>query len=160
MLVEWPEAPLIMKTSLEIDAYPGNIHEWEAARPGELASEEINALFGWKSAFHDSFGFYIDGVDETTATLPPGWRDRAVVADVQDGDVTLHAVAPRTVDVVVAKLHRLHDKDRGYIEACHFAHPLDLDLVWERLLQCSPPREIASAARAFLDGLSPTGDRA
>lgn len=71
VLLEWPDAPVLMRTSGEIDAYPGNIREWEAKNPGDLASEEINVLFGWGSQFHETFGFYIDGVDETTAKLPP-----------------------------------------------------------------------------------------
>jgi len=28
--------------------------------------------------FHETFGFYAQGVSETTAVLPDGWRDRLV----------------------------------------------------------------------------------
>ena len=28
--------------------------------------------------FHQTFGYYAHGVDETTATLPAGWSDRLV----------------------------------------------------------------------------------
>lgn len=35
ILVGWPNAPVIMRTSPEIDAYPANAREWEAARAAE-----------------------------------------------------------------------------------------------------------------------------
>src|SRR5258708_7846831 len=75
VLLTWPDAPALMRASPEIDAYPANAKEWERQHPGSEASEEVNALFGSMSAFHRTFKFYIDGVDETTASLPPGWRD-------------------------------------------------------------------------------------
>ena len=56
ILVHHAQAPVIMRTSGEIDAYPGNIQEWESQHPELLASEEINALFGIGSHFHESFG--------------------------------------------------------------------------------------------------------
>jgi hypothetical protein len=76
VLLDWPDAPILMRTSGEIDAYPGNNRDWEAKNPGEIASEEINALFGYGSNFHTTHGFYIDGVDENSARLPADWRSR------------------------------------------------------------------------------------
>jgi hypothetical protein len=76
MLIGWPDAPLAMKISPEIDAFPANAKLWEtqekAKHPGESpeASEHINARFGEGSQFHETHGFYIDGVDENTAILP------------------------------------------------------------------------------------------
>ena len=64
-----------MRTSGEIDGYPGNAKIWEVTRKAidpdddPEASEEIAALFGEGSAFHRKHGFYIDGVDENTARL-------------------------------------------------------------------------------------------
>jgi hypothetical protein len=52
ILLSWPDAPVILRTSGEIDAYPENARLWEIIHkkldpdcPPE-ASEEINALFG------------------------------------------------------------------------------------------------------------------
>jgi hypothetical protein len=119
ILLTWPEAPLLMRTSHEIDAYPANNRDWEAQHPGTEASEEINALFGYGSAFHSQFGFYIDGVDEETAKLPPGWRDRSQFREWEDGGIKIKAIAPSINDLIVSKLHRLIDKDQEYIRACH-----------------------------------------
>ncbi|MGB7658956.1 MAG: hypothetical protein WBL96_11575, partial [Pseudolabrys sp.] len=69
-----------MRVSPEIDAYPANARLWEleekVRHPNESpeASEHINALFGSGSLFHQTHGFYIDGVDENTAKLPAGWQ--------------------------------------------------------------------------------------
>ena len=82
ILAGWPDAPSIMTTSPEIDAFPANAKSWEtqekANHPDEApeASEHINALFGEGSRFHETHGFYIDGVDENTALLPSDWRAR------------------------------------------------------------------------------------
>lgn len=153
VLLEWPDAPVLMRTSGEIDAYPGNIREWEAKNPGDLASEEINVLFGWGSQFHETFGFYIDGVDETTAKLPPDWRSRAVEIEVAAHGKRVTAVAPCPEDMVCAKLNRLAEKDRAYIEARHEARPLDFGVIRERFRQTGPEKEILVAGLAFLDHL-------
>ena len=82
IMMAWPDAPPDIRSSLEIDAYPGNAKVWEIEQiknGGEAsaeASEHIHGLFGEGSAFHISHGFYIDGVDEGTARLPRGWNTR------------------------------------------------------------------------------------
>jgi len=40
-------------------------------------TDSLNAI-GVFSPFHESYGYYADPVDETTATLPKGWRERLV----------------------------------------------------------------------------------
>ena len=62
--------PLAMMLTKEIDIYPAGV---EDAR--EL-SEVLAATIGVASPFHTTFGYYVDGVSEDTATLPAGWRDR------------------------------------------------------------------------------------
>lgn len=50
ILLSWPDAPAIMRTSGEIDAYPGNARIWRVTRKAidpdddPEASEEIAAL--------------------------------------------------------------------------------------------------------------------
>ena len=38
----------------------------------------IDGSIGEASMFHSTFGYYAHGVAETTAVLPPGWRERLV----------------------------------------------------------------------------------
>lgn len=153
VLLEWPDAPILMRTSGEIDAYPMNWLDWEAAHPGEEASEEIHALFGWGSMFHAAHGFYIDGVDANTATLPPGWQDRVIRRTVQVEDATVTAIAPSPEDLVVSKLARLDEKDAAYIEERHRFRPLDINTIRERLAGTDVDDLTRRSAVAFLAGL-------
>lgn len=108
-----------LRFSHEIDVYPANREEWEARNEGMEASEAINGLFGEGSLFHDAFGFFIDGVDEATAKLPPDWRDRAVTQEFKGAaGKPIKAVAPAPADVVAAKLVRGDDKDIEFAARC------------------------------------------
>ena len=41
-------------------------------------SDLIDSAIGELSMFHQAFGYYAHGVDDTTATLPAGWAKRLV----------------------------------------------------------------------------------
>lgn len=131
ILLAWPDAPPVMRTSPEIDVFPENAKVWEvqekAKYPNETpeASEHIDALFGSGSLFHQTHGFYIDGVDENTATLPAGWQTRAVVR-----------------------------QDRSFIEAYHAVRPLDPSLIEERIDLSDFDPQIAVRAREFIRNLT------
>lgn len=102
ILMDWPDAPVNMRMSPEIDAYPANARIWEVAErqrdPAAEASEHIDALFGQGSTFHATHGFYIDGVDDNTARLPQGWNARAIVKRLEVGGRIVRAVAPSPED--------------------------------------------------------------
>jgi len=42
----------------------------------EEKAELIEAAIGELSSFHDTYGYYAQGVDHTTSKLPEGWKDR------------------------------------------------------------------------------------
>lgn len=165
ILLAWPEAPSLMRTSPEIDAYPQNAKEWESEerkkRPDEHpeASEQINALFGNGSQFHRTHGFYIDGVDQHTARLPVGWEERAVTREVRFGRRTVTAIAPCPDDLIVSKLARLDEKDRAYIEAYYAERPLDVTLIEERISLTHLEPEIAQRARNYVRSLAKKNSR-
>jgi hypothetical protein len=160
ILLSWPDAPAIMRTSGEIDAYPGNAKIWEVTRKAidpdddPEASEEIAALFGEGSAFHRKHGFYIDGVDENTARLPRDWMTRAISRQVDVDGRTVLAIAPCPEDVVVSKLARLAEKDKEFIEAYHAARPLDSKLIEGRIGAADLEPEISERAVAFINRLT------
>ena len=133
ILASLPNAPRVLAQSPEIDAYPDNAAEWQALNPGEEASEEIHALFGEGSDFHLTHGFYIDGVDETTAKLPPDWRSRQVIYPVPCGQRIACAVAPEVSDLVISKLCRLDLKDQEFVQELNNYHELDVDLISQRI---------------------------
>ncbi len=154
ILGHWADAPREMCFSLEFDAYPANFEEWEALHPGLEASEEVEALFGYESDFHRQFGFYVDGVDASTARLPPDWQDRKKIVPVARGDRDLVAIVPGIADLVVSKLCRLDEKDEQWIEACHSAEPLDLVAVGQLLGTVDIEPELRERAERFVDALA------
>jgi len=114
-------------------------------------SEHINALFGEGSQFHRAHGFFIDGVDDTTAKLPADWRHRAIVRNVEMPDGRLvTAIAPAPEDIVVSKLARLDQKDRDYIKAFHAARPLDPDIIEKRVRASGMDNMIEGRALSFV----------
>lgn len=155
VLVGWPDAPIIMRTSGEIDAYPANYREWEEMPENEgiPASEEINALFGFMSDFDETHGFYIDGCDDTTARLPPDWQKRAVYKTIYAYGSKVELIAPCIEDMTLSKLIRLVEKDRGWITSLHASRPLNKALLLERMRAENLEQSIIGNAQAFLQTL-------
>ena len=165
ILLAWPDAPPVMRSSPEIDAFPGNARIWEIQEkkkhPEESpeASEHIDALFGSGSQFHQTHGFYIDGVDENTATLPTGWQTRAVVRQIDVGGRSVTAVAPCPEDLIVSKLARLDDKDKSFIEAYHSERTLDPSVIEERIRLSDFEPAIADRAGIYIRNLTRKSER-
>jgi hypothetical protein len=67
ILGQFPQAPAELLVSNEADVYPK--HKPERA-------ELIDGSIGEGSPFHDTFGYYAQGVGPETAVLPAGWTDR------------------------------------------------------------------------------------
>lgn len=145
----------VLRRSLEIDAYPGNAQTWEAANHS-IASEEVNALFGYASQFEMTHGFHVDGVDASTAILPPEWRERARAVPVDAYGKVVHAIVPAPTDPAASKLARLSDKDRAFVQEL-----LKLGLVEPKQLMASIDllaieEDRREAARQFLASVRPT----
>jgi hypothetical protein len=106
-----------LRYSNEFDMYPALASGSLPA--GVEASETIHALFGEGPQFHETHGFFIDGVDETTARLPADWRDRAIERQIKalDGK-PITAIAPAPAEVVAAKLVRGDQKDIEFASLC------------------------------------------
>jgi hypothetical protein len=69
LLAQFPDAPEALLVSIEADLYP---------RDSVEKSDLIDGAIGELSQFHETFGYYAHGVDDTTATLPAGWQQRLV----------------------------------------------------------------------------------
>lgn len=69
ILGSFPDAPEELLASMEADVYPKDAPE---------RSILIDGAIGELSVFHETFGYYAHGVDESTAVLPDGWKDRLV----------------------------------------------------------------------------------
>lgn len=104
ILGQFPDAPPSLLVSAEADIFPLN-------RP-ELA-DLIDGSIGEGSPFHELYGYYAQGVDEKTATLPQGWRDRLV----QISNANTRGVAGLCLevhDLAVSKYVAGRERDREF----------------------------------------------
>jgi len=69
ILGAYPNAPSELLVSNEADVYPEHHRE---------RADLVDGSIGEGSPFHDTFGYYAQGVGEETATLPAGWKQRLV----------------------------------------------------------------------------------
>ena len=70
ILGQFPQAPASMLISAEADLFPRNHPE---------RADVLDGSIGELSPFHETFGYYAQGVAEETAHLPTGWKERLVV---------------------------------------------------------------------------------
>ena len=84
--------------------------KWTSSRGRKIPGPEWLNAIGYLSPFHESFGYYADPVDLSTATLPKGWRGRLVnLPPGETGDVTGLCLEPH--DLAIAKYVAGRDKD-------------------------------------------------
>ena len=79
-------------------------------------ADRIDGAIGELSRFHESFGYYAQGVSVTTAVLPDGWQERMVVfAPAGAAPALARCLEPH--DCVVAKLVAGREKDFAFARA-------------------------------------------
>lgn len=105
VLGQHPDAPESLLTSLEVDLYPLN-------DPGR--ADLIDGALGDGSPFHETYGYYAQGVGPETAKAPAGWESRLIPVEVPAIQATRRSVTAWCLevhDLVLAKLAagRPHD---------------------------------------------------
>ena len=107
ILGQFPDAPDELLVSAEADLYPRNHPD---------RADLIDGSIGELSPFHDTFGYYAQGVGEETAVLPSGWQERLVpVRSPRTRGATGWCLEVH--DLLVAKAVAGRDKDRRFIAA-------------------------------------------
>ena len=79
----------------------------------ERLSDLIDGAIGEGSQFHDSFGYYAQGVDENTSVLPAGWQGRLVRLQSPNTDGKIGYCLEIT-DLFLAKCAANREKDREF----------------------------------------------
>ena len=103
--VPYPEE--VFTVSMEADIYP--------LQAPELA-DQIDGAIGEGSQFHQTFGYYAQGVGPDTATLPKDWMQR--VYRIQNGNTEERVGYCLDVpDLFLAKASAGRDKDREFCMA-------------------------------------------
>ena len=102
-----PDAPRVLRESIELDVYP-------KFRPD--LSEHLAGNLGEFSLFHQTHGIWVDGVSPETATLPAGWEERLVkVENENTGGAIGWCLDPH--DIAFSKLAARREKDIAYVAA-------------------------------------------
>lgn len=104
VLGQFPDAPAELLVSIEADVYPKNHPErWEL----------IDGSLGELSPFHDTFGYYAQGVEPGTAVLPAGWERRLVVV-TGPGTRGVRGLCLEIHDLLLSKYVAARDKDKRF----------------------------------------------
>lgn len=133
------ELPPEATASIEVDMAP--LHDDDA---GALATR-IDGAIGELSLFHETHGFYVQGVGRETAVLPAGWEDRLVpVHGSGTNGRTGLCLDPH--DLCVAKLAAHREKDLRFVTALVTAGLVQLGQIAERARMLPPERARTSAS--------------
>jgi hypothetical protein len=140
VLGQFPQAPDALLVSIEADIYP---------REDPAKSDLIDGAIGELSVFHQTFGYYAHGVDETTATLPAGWPDRLVpLVNASTGAATGWCLDVH--DLAVSKLVAGRDKDLDFVRVLVRERMVDPALLEQRVTMLSNAGGVQGLARSRL----------
>jgi hypothetical protein len=139
MLGRYPDAPPELLVSEDADVYPRNRPEM---------SDVIDGSIGELSPFHETFGYYAQGVGPTTAVLPRGWEARLVRVETPAG-VGL-CLDPH--DLVLSKYVAGREKDRDYVRAAARHRRVDRATLLTRLEDMTLEAEHVARIRQRIDG--------
>ncbi|HSM61678.1 MAG TPA: DUF6036 family nucleotidyltransferase [Longimicrobiales bacterium] len=102
--------------------------------PDGTAADTIDGSIGEASMFHSTFGYYAQGVEESTAVLPDGWRDRLVPFETPStGGVT--ALCLEVHDLWISKAIAGRPKDVEFCRALVDRGLVDVDVLKRRLAE-------------------------
>ena len=106
ILGQFPDAPAPLCVSDEADVYPRNHPD---------RSDLIDGSIGELSPFHQTFGYYAQGVAPGTAILPAGWEERLIAVNTP---ATLGATGwcLEIHDLLVSKCIAGREKDRSFCQ--------------------------------------------
>ena len=112
ILGQFPDAPPELCVSMEADVFPRNHPErWDV----------IDGSIGELSPFHQMFGYYAQGVEESTAVLPVGWKTR-LVAVRNDNTRGATGFCLDVHDLLISKYVAGRDKDLRFGSAAARHH--------------------------------------
>lgn len=123
VLGQFADAPAELLVSNEADLYPRNHPErWEL----------IDGSIGELSPFHDTFGYYAQGVEPGTAVLPAGWEERLVAISNRNTRGAT-GLCLELHDLLISKYVAGREKDRRFVEGAMRHGLVQLDALRERL---------------------------
>ena len=135
ILGKFPDAPSVLRVSVEADLFP---------REHPEKSDLIDGSIGEGSFFHETFGYYAQGVDENTSTLPAGWKSRLIpINSPATRGATGWALDPH--DLMIAKYVAGREKDRVFTSEAAKHRLLDERVLRERFKETTLAPDVAAA---------------
>ena len=137
VLGQFPAAPPELLVSVEADVYPKNKPEH---------ADLIDGSIGELSPFHETFGYYAQGVSPETAILPSDWESRLV--RVQNANT--HGATGWCLeihDLVLSKYAAGREKDLEFVAVAARHHMVTKDELLARL----PTMPLAEAQRRLIE---------
>lgn len=148
-LLQFPDLPDDMTRSMEIDIF-------SPFRPG--FSVVISGCIGEYSPFHESCGYYADGVGPETVILPKDWEDRAIRVEIPDSP-PLKAIAPEIHDLAVSKLIAGREKDISWISCGIVYNLIDPQRVHELLTTMDITQDVYQLASNRLSRIATENEK-
>jgi hypothetical protein len=101
----------------------------------------VDGVLGELSPFDETFGYFADGVEEKTAILPSGWKNRLIKIENRNTD-NVCGLCLEPHDLMVSKLLAGREKDLEFVSIALDARLVSLYIIIERvrLLQVSDER--------------------
>jgi len=141
ILGQFPDAPAALLRSMEADLYP-------MSRP-ELA-DKVDSAIGEGSKFHQTHGYFAQGVGPDTATLPKGWRKRLIRIENQNtrGYVGL---CLEVHDLAISKYIAGREKDREFTRELARHGMTDKETLLERLAVTKLDATVSKIAKGRIE---------
>ena len=98
----------------------------------EEKTELVEAVMGELSMFHNTFGYYAQGVDLTTSNLPEGWENR-LVEICNENTNGISGLCVEIHDVMISKLYAGRPKDIEFFNAAVNFGLLSEEILRERV---------------------------
>jgi hypothetical protein len=140
ILGQYPAAPESLLMSIEADVYP-------RYAPGR--SDVVDGAIGELSDFHQTFGYYAHGVDQTTAILPEGWMERLIRVENENTGGAI-GWCLEAHDLAAAKLAAGRDQDRQFVQVLLTERLVSADQLGERIATLPLPADRLQLVQARL----------
>ncbi|MFQ5676038.1 MAG: DUF6036 family nucleotidyltransferase [bacterium] len=99
-------------------------------------TELVEGAIGELSSFHNTFGYYAQGVDRTTSKLPEGWETR-LVEICNENTNGISGLCLEIHDLIISKLYAGRKKDIEFFRAAINLGLLSQETLIERMEKTS-----------------------
>lgn len=140
ILGQFPDAPEPMRVSIEADLFPRNHPE---------RSNVIDGSIGELSPFHETFGYYAQGVGEETALLPHGWQERLITIQ-NENTRGVKGLCLEVHDLLVSKTIAGREKDFTFLDNAATHRMADPEILLHRLATVEVEPGVRENARAAI----------